>query len=158
MAAVIAPVPSHNPRFPAPHVPAPHVPAPQGPGSARPRLRVIQGGGESNPARPAYWRRRLVAAALVVLVMAAAVVVAGRAMELAGGLIQADPPASNLVGGDAQLGAHAYVVQPGDTLWAIARRVQPEGDVRPVVDELASRLGGATIQPGQRLDLGSLAP
>ncbi len=140
MAAVIAPAPSTPPLL----------------RGSRPRLRVIQGGGQSDPARPAYWRRRLVAAALVVVVIGAAVVVAGRAMELAGGLIQADPPASAVTGGALQSPSDPYVVQPGDTLWAIARRIQPEGDVRALVDELASELGGAIIQPGQRLDLAAL--
>jgi hypothetical protein len=49
------------------------------------------------------------------------------------------------------------VVQPGDTLWAIARRIQPTGDVRPLVDELAHRAGGAAVVSGQRLDLSGLA-
>jgi hypothetical protein len=49
------------------------------------------------------------------------------------------------------------VVQPGDTLWSIARRLQPEGDVRPLVDALADRNGGAGVQAGQRLWLDDLA-
>jgi nucleoid-associated protein YgaU len=40
-------------------------------------------------------------------------------------------------------------VRPGDTLWAIARRVQPTGDVRPLVDQLVATYGSATLQPGQ---------
>jgi LysM repeat protein len=50
-----------------------------------------------------------------------------------------------------------HVVQPGETLWSIARGVQPTGDVRPLVDELADRVGGAGLQAGQRIDLGGLA-
>jgi Tfp pilus assembly protein FimV len=46
-----------------------------------------------------------------------------------------------------------YVVRPGDTLWSIARRLQPDGDVRPLVDRLAARNGGASLRVGQRLDL-----
>ena len=52
--------------------------------------------------------------------------------------------------------AHAYVVQPGDTLWSIARQLQPEGDVRPLVDQLSARHGGSALQAGERLDLDGL--
>jgi nucleoid-associated protein YgaU len=44
----------------------------------------------------------------------------------------------------------SYVVQPGDTLWAIARSLTG-GDPRPVVDALTDIAGGAMLQPGQRL-------
>ena len=36
-----------------------------------------------------------------------------------------------------------YLVQPGDTLWSIARRLQPEGDVRALVHQLMAANGGA---------------
>jgi hypothetical protein len=47
-------------------------------------------------------------------------------------------------------------VAEGDTLWEIARRlVGPEGDPRPVVEELrvGNRLGGGAILEGQTLIL-----
>jgi Tfp pilus assembly protein FimV len=46
-----------------------------------------------------------------------------------------------------------YVVQPGDTLWSIARRVAPGRDPRPVVDALvrSNDLRGGGLQPGQEL-------
>jgi hypothetical protein len=62
----------------------------------------------------------------------------------------------------AGAGAHTssapveVVVQPGDTLWSIARRLQPSGDVRQLVDRLASRAGGAAVASGQRLDITGL--
>lgn len=49
-----------------------------------------------------------------------------------------------------------HVVRPGDTVWAIARRVAgPEADPRPVVDRIIAMndLSGATIHPGDRLAL-----
>ncbi|MGH2654229.1 MAG: LysM peptidoglycan-binding domain-containing protein [Actinomycetota bacterium] len=49
-----------------------------------------------------------------------------------------------------------YVVRPGDTLWEIARAlVGPEGDPRPVVEDLrdANGLGTAILQPGTSLVL-----
>jgi Tfp pilus assembly protein FimV len=48
----------------------------------------------------------------------------------------------------------AYVVEPGDTLWSIARRVAPGHDPRPVVDALveANDLHGG-LQAGQELSV-----
>ena len=47
-----------------------------------------------------------------------------------------------------------YVVEPGDTLWSIARRVAPARDPRPVVDGLirANDLR-AGLQAGQELSI-----
>ncbi len=46
-----------------------------------------------------------------------------------------------------------YVVQPGDTLWSIARQVQPSGDVRPLVERLERSNHGARLRVGDRLTL-----
>lgn len=46
-----------------------------------------------------------------------------------------------------------YVVRPGDTLWSIARSIDPTGDERPLVDQLASQLHGTVIYPGEQLEL-----
>jgi hypothetical protein len=47
-----------------------------------------------------------------------------------------------------------YVVESGDTLWSIARRVAPARDPRPVVDALveANNLRGG-LQAGQELSI-----
>jgi LysM domain-containing protein len=47
-----------------------------------------------------------------------------------------------------------YVVEPGDTLWSIARRVAPGRDPRPVVDGLieANDVRGG-LQAGQELSV-----
>ena len=47
------------------------------------------------------------------------------------------------------------VVQPGDTLWSISRRIAPGSDPRVMVDRLSklNDLGGKPIQAGQRLTL-----
>ena len=72
--------------------------------------------------------------------------------------------AVSLLAGRAGAGtAHAvaprtFCVQPGDTVWRIARRVVgPEGDPRRVVDELVreNHIRDAVIVPGQRLVLHS---
>jgi len=46
-----------------------------------------------------------------------------------------------------------YVVQPGDTLWSIARRLAPDDDPRPIVAELRERYGDAALDAGDRLEL-----
>ena len=46
-----------------------------------------------------------------------------------------------------------YVVQPGDTVWTIAHRLDPTGDPRATVDRIVALNGGAALQPGQRLRL-----
>jgi hypothetical protein len=61
------------------------------------------------------------------------------------------PAAGDL--GVAAAASGGYVVHPGDTLWSIARRLQPHGDVRPLVDELVARNGGSELTVGQRLPI-----
>lgn len=47
----------------------------------------------------------------------------------------------------------SYVVRPGDTLWQIARALQPTGDVRPLVQRLAAGRAGTPLLVGERLVL-----
>jgi hypothetical protein len=58
------------------------------------------------------------------------------------------------VGPDRPAPRVTYVVQPGDTLWSIARRVAPGQDPRPVVDGLieANDVRGG-LQTGQELSV-----
>jgi len=48
------------------------------------------------------------------------------------------------------------VVQPGDTLWAIAQRAEPNSDPRLVVEQLrkANHLNSVVLSPGQTLKVG----
>lgn len=55
------------------------------------------------------------------------------------------------VGGVGAAGDQVIVVQSGDTLTSIARRLQPAGDVGSLVDRLAQSHGPGTLQPGERL-------
>ena len=57
------------------------------------------------------------------------------------------PPAAASAGA----GDTAVRVRAGDTIWSIARRLQPTGDVRPLVDRLIAANGSAVIQAGDRL-------
>ncbi len=47
----------------------------------------------------------------------------------------------------------SYVVQPGDTLWSVARSLQPSGDLRPLVDRLIRLTDGGPLRVGQRIPL-----
>jgi nucleoid-associated protein YgaU len=115
------------------------------------------------PVRAVYVRRRIavglvavVAVAVAALAVPATVVPALRwAAEPAsagarrlGAADAAPPPAEVLRRAPATV-----VVQRGDTLWSIARRLQPEGDVRPLVAELVARHGSTRIAPGDVITL-----
>jgi LysM repeat protein len=128
------------------------------PEQARPPLRLIDGG--RAPARRAAQRvyRRRRAVALVAVVVAAAVIALAAVGARSLVTERATPSQTSAATAAAPpAAAEAYVVQPGDTLWVIARRLHPSGDVRKVVDELADRAGGPELQPGQRIDVHGLA-
>ncbi len=129
----------------------------------RPRLRVVRA--PSKPSDAVFRRRRigvgLVAGAIVVM---AAVFVAGFTARVDGGrsvAVRTEAAPGAVVGDLAAYGsAHVdpppgsvYVVQPGDTLWSIARELAPTADVRAEVDHLEALNGSAALQAGQRLAL-----
>jgi len=119
---------------------------------SRPELRVLEGGRRSGirPSAEVYRRRRLVALAALALVVFA--LLAGLARAGVGPL--AAPAVATLAPARPPAGAvGSYVVQPGDTWWTIAQRVNPHGDVRPIVDRLVARHGGAALQVGERVSL-----
>ncbi len=122
---------------------------PPGPGSpSRPALRVLEGG--RAPGRLAqqavYRRRRLAAVVLLVLTTAVVVLLAGAVLARSAGGGTPNPAA----GTPSEV---VHVVQPGDTLWSIARDLAPGADVRLTVDRLVDLNGGAPLAVGQRLVL-----
>jgi nucleoid-associated protein YgaU len=127
----------------------------------RPQLRVVRGIPRQTEA--VYRRRRLGAAILVALAVIALFALAavlrpgGSASTAvhtapAPGAVVSDPAAYGASHTDPPAGS-VYVVQPGDTLWSIAHKLQPGGDVRAEVDRLAGLNGTAALQAGQRLRL-----
>jgi hypothetical protein len=110
----------------------------------------------------------LAVAVVAVLVLVGAVQLAGRVVDglaswRATPTLRVSPDgvagtagSSSALLGPAPNGSAVYVVEPGDTLWSIARRLDPEGDPRPIVHRLSEQTGGAGLQPGQRLALDGL--
>ena len=114
----------------------------------------------------AMLRRRLTAVAVIVLLLVALGMALGRASG--GGALVGTAGTAGTVGSGsgATIGAaqgdsgallpiarRDYVVQPGDTLWRIARALQPEGDVRPLVQQLDQARDGAPLRVGERIML-----
>ena len=134
-----------SPSSPMTRAPVPYrLAAPRA--ECRPVFRVLEGGA-GHRARPArYRRRRLAVAVLAALVLLGARTALG---QPEGGSPATPGPAPSGPGVGA--GAHVHVVEPGDTLWSVARSLQPRGDVRPMVDRLAEARRGAPLRPGERL-------
>ena len=111
----------------------------------------------ASPSQAEIYRRRRLVAALAVIVLAFCLFLAGRAtagLLGSGPLTAAETRGVPVVALDTKPVAETtYVVRTGDTLWSIARRVQPVGDVRPLVDALAETRGGHPLQPGERIVL-----
>jgi hypothetical protein len=86
-----------------------------------------------------YRRRRLAAVVMGIGVVLAA----GHAGAALGGNSLAAPGARPRV--------DTHVVEPGDTLWSVARELAPASDPRPVVDALAESRHDAPLVPGETL-------
>lgn len=128
----------------APHD-APHRPVLLRPD--RPDLRVVPTGTRHRPAGrippSTYRRRQALAAGLVAAAFAVLSTVLG---ALGDGPRSVPEPLRVESSG-------AYVVEPGDTFWSIALRLQPEGDPRPLVGRLMSDHGTPMLHPGDVLRL-----
>ena len=87
-----------------------------------------------------YQRRRLVV--LVVAMLVLGVVIAGL-IGATGTSAQADQAVTG-----QSIEPRTVIAQPGDTLWAIAKRVAPQANVSDLVDQLV-RINGDAIVAGQ---------
>ena len=92
-----------------------------------------------------YRRRRMVAALVAASLFTLLVLAVGGVGSFAGtGAAVPERPVSP---------AAVYVVQPGDTFWDIARRLEPSGDPRPLVARLVAAHGSPVLVVGERLAL-----
>jgi LysM domain len=107
--------------------------------------RVFPAAGEAE--RGEAGRMRLTRRGRVVARVLAIVLVVAVFLLVAPGLARGDGP-------DRPAPRITYVVEPGDTLWSIARRVAPDQDPRPVVDRLiqVNDVRGG-LQVGQELSV-----
>ena len=100
----------------------------------------------SRPSRAVAYRRRRVLALLVLVACAVGLFLAVRTVTATLGGVPASAPEGPFPGA----GARTVIVQPGDTVWSIARAAVPDGDIRGLVDELLASHDGP-LQPGDQL-------
>jgi hypothetical protein len=109
-----------------------------------------------------YWRRRAGALVVTALLVVGAIEVVGWGIGAAASWWEgqrASPSLTRTGQAPGRTGGSwpaVYIVEPGDSLWSIARRLDPSADPRPLVDRLADRAGGSALRPGQRLSLQGL--
>jgi hypothetical protein len=99
----------------------------------------------SSRTSPATFRRRRIVFAVLAL---GVVVVTGQAGAALGGSSLAAPERR-----PSLTASRTVVVQTGDTLWAIAHRMAPNEDPRPIVDALVAAYGSGPLIPGATLRL-----
>ncbi|MHB8220160.1 MAG: LysM peptidoglycan-binding domain-containing protein [Acidimicrobiales bacterium] len=94
--------------------------------------------------RRRIWRNRL---AVALVVCGVTLLLALPVSALGGHPVGA--PYGAVAGGP--VGGLVYVVQPGDTLWTIARQFDQGGDARRLAVALEARLGSRVVVPGERI-------
>ena len=102
------------------------------------------------PPIPAARRRATIRRRLTAIAFAAGLVLLVRPLVLPGGDPLVVPGRATPA---AAVSTRTYIVQPGDTLWSIARHLHPDQDPRPLVDQLSTQVPGGSLQAGQRLVL-----
>jgi hypothetical protein len=123
-------------------------------GAVRTGLRRDAGPGKPGAARAGQLRLtrrgRTVIAGLAIVIVTAVATAMLFWLGATGGAQAASHRAS---AGAAHRGLSQVVVQPGQTLWSIARRAEPAADPRGVVQQIieANAMGSPTIQAGQLL-------
>lgn len=116
-------------------------------GRAMPRTGLAPAGRAAEAVSP--HRLRLTRRGRIVLAVLAVLTVCGLFVAGASAAQASGPAAAHGAAGTAR----QVIVQPGDSLWSIARSAAPNADARAIVQEIlqANRLNTASITAGQRL-------
>lgn len=120
-------------------------------GPHRPALRLVAGGvggGASRSHRADVVRRQRRALVAAGTALACTALWLGMSSMTATATARPDAAARLSM---APVAANVHIVQPGDSLWTIARSLQPDGDIRPLVDRLAGTRRGRPLQVGERI-------
>ena len=122
-----------------------------GPATRRCTPRAATRGRRCSPTT--YRRRRmaalLVSVGLVVVAAQAGVALGGSSLAASERRPTSQPGIAPGAPEAFTAGLREVVVRPGDTLWAIAVRISPDEDPRPLVDELMAARDGAPLEPGE---------
>lgn len=115
----------------------------------RPELRLLHGGQSGRPpAAAGSVDPRAVAVGLILSLL----VVLGSIAVGRGAFAGLAPAPTKAAASASVAGSSVTVVaKPGDSFWSIARRTQPSGDVRALVDQLVAAHGPAMLLPGDRI-------
>ena len=108
--------------------------------------------GASQVTRMTFWRRRIVC--LTALLLGLWVLSASFGSLFASQAIEnptALPTVMESAASESLNSGSSVIVKPGDTLWSIARQLQPAGDIRPLVDRIAKINNGHSLIAGQAL-------
>jgi LysM repeat protein len=112
-------------------------------GAAAPRPVPVRTGSDAVPLRLTRRGRRLARTVIVLLAVLTALVlsVAARSSSVEAG------------NAPAEVATTTVVVQPGQTLWTVARSIAPNADVRDTVARIQDLNGfsGGSVRPGQSL-------
>ena len=108
--------------------------------------------GVSQVTRMTFWRRRVVC--LTALLLGLWVLSASFGSLFASQGVENPtvlPTVMESAASESLSSGSSVIVKPGDTLWSIARQLQPAGDIRPIVDRIAKINNGHSLIAGQAL-------
>ena len=108
--------------------------------------------GVSQVTRMTFWRRRVVC--LTALLLGLWVLSASFGSLFASQGVENPtvmPTVMESAASESLNSGSSIIVKPGDTLWSIARQLQPAGDIRPLVDRIAKINNGHSLIAGQAL-------
>jgi hypothetical protein len=118
---------------------------------SQPRLQLVPELPRPTRLSPAVYRRRRIAVAtLVVAAFLAVAPVATAGLNWAWHEANPTPAVSAPVHAAAPMET-TWTVRPGDTLWGIARSVQPTGDLRPLLSKLMAQYKNDALQVGDTI-------